>query len=121
MNRLIEFRVWAKAWKPPQFVPLKDFILYNPENLDDVFREFNDPTSLFVFQQFTGLTDKNGKKIFEGDIVTWIVIKGNICSNRIGEITISNGHTYANGGFLDMINFKCKIVGNIFENPELLK
>lgn len=66
--------------------------------------------------QFTGLIDKNGKEIYEGDIVT--TPKGNCAVTfELGcfyTITISR---YRLGGW----ESNCiEIIGNIYENPELL-
>ena len=70
--------------------------------------------------QFTGLTDKNGKKIFEGDICKHR-------SNYSGDFIISVV-TYTDGCFLAMadnnsgfnLSKKLEIIGNIHDNPELL-
>ena len=68
--------------------------------------------------QFTGLTDKNGKKIFEGDIVKY--------ENKIYEIMYlekyarfapSNEHSV----FMVCAFNHLEVVGNVHDNPELLK
>lgn len=61
--------------------------------------------------QYTGLTDKNGNKIFEGDIVYNGVFKA--------QIEFINGHFSPFGGdtfFAD----ECEVIGNIHDNPELI-
>ncbi|ECR3484378.1 hypothetical protein G4T76_001144 [Listeria innocua] len=79
--------------------------------------------------QFTGLTDENGKKIFEGDIVEIIEIDafGNLDWNRLkGKVMFSEGAWLVtdSGSFAiplwSEIN-EIKVIGNIHENPELLE
>ena len=69
--------------------------------------------------QYTGLTDKNGTKIFEGDIVkhsigTFVVkfLNGTFLSSLTEDNYLS---------FLCEIHNQCKVIGNIHDNPELLK
>ncbi|HAA6369428.1 TPA_asm: hypothetical protein GHJ26_09175 [Listeria monocytogenes] len=79
--------------------------------------------------QFTGLTDENGKKIFEGDIVEIIEIDafGNLDWNRLkGKVMFSEGAWLVtdSGSFAiplwSEIN-EIEVIGNIHENPELLE
>lgn len=69
--------------------------------------------------QYTGLTDKNGKKIFEGDIVK-------VHRNEIYEIAYIAKYTRFAGKRKGVVfanfNFSmCEIIGNIYDNPELLE
>lgn len=69
--------------------------------------------------QFTGLTDKNATKIFEGDIVKY--------SNGYGHIAWAELHVAfmcveENGEYWEWISnmYDIEVVGNIHDNPELL-
>lgn len=82
--------------------------------------------------QYTGLTDKNGKKIFEGDIVAYCTNTNRATNKELhkvvfemrGEsgyfgIKISNIETW---GFCPEVPAKLmEVVGNIYDNPELLE
>ena len=65
--------------------------------------------------QFTGLTDKNGKEIYEGDIVTDGVGKFKI----IYDLKLAGYQPYCI--FRDEPENYCEVIGNIYENPDLVK
>jgi hypothetical protein len=70
------------------------------------------------FQQFIGLYDKNGREIYEGDILRQEE------DNSIQIVFFEHGcFTCHSGSYLDYYNNIKNhiIIGNIYENPELLK
>lgn len=80
--------------------------------------------------QFTGLTDRNGVKIFEGDIIkhTQVYLHGKVKS--FGYVKWSTAYAcwlaggYTNGRadmFLGDQSYKLEVLGNIYDNPELLE
>ena len=83
--------------------------------------------------QFTGLTDKNGKKIFEGDIVVYDNKPYNAyCHIGVGVIVWhkwmwkfrykEHEYTYHYSvGTEDFFGAKSEVIGNIHDNPELLE
>lgn len=117
MNREIKFRAWLvydKKW-------FDGNVLYYMSNCD-IPNE-----SEVVFQQYTGLKDKNGKEIYEGDVVRFIddTTIPDIPTECITEVfwwdvmvcfSLKNTHHELNFTTCD----KMEIIGNIYENPELL-
>lgn len=63
----------------------------------------------FELMQFTGLHDRNGKEIYEGDIVK-------LYHDKLGVYWDKDGH-WSHCGLLDL----SEVIGNIHENPELLE
>ena len=73
--------------------------------------------------QFTGLTDKNnGKKIFEGDIVAYntLYIDGKEYQ-EIGYFECDKDFVSFRIHGKNMTPFHCEVIGNIYDNPELLE
>lgn len=77
--------------------------------------------------QYTGLTDKNGKRIFEGDILNIVDEYGNSC---IWSVDYKESAFYVNqkgvnySTYLGDFNNSCydiEVIGNIYDNPELLE
>lgn len=82
---------------------------------------------IFNLMQYTGLKDKNGKEIYEGDLVEWKYVR----TWHKNEVRwVGGGFMVTTSGFKDDLNepldlslvsiLSCEIIGNIYENPELL-
>jgi hypothetical protein len=71
--------------------------------------------------QFTGLLDKNGKEIFESDVLK-IYYEGNQKSYLKKVKWLNDAINKGRWDALDNCAFtSCEVVGNIYENPELLE
>lgn len=115
MMREIKFRCFDLQNK--KFVEgdiLRDYVL--GEMIDDISCEVS---------QYTGLKDKNGKEIYEGDILKEKDIITNVVfyDYRWQEKLISSprNHLKKYFPFRDTLPFTAVVIGNIYENPELLK
>ena len=127
--RPIKFRAWDKTNK-------KWLLGYDYENLGgfsltgecvilgefaSLFRPLSRLNEIEIMQ-FTGLEDKNGKEIYEGDIV-----RNELFTEKqddiIGEIKwVGCGFWFVDSNMnLFNIPSDIEIIGNIYENPELLK
>ena len=77
-----------------------------------------------IIMQSTGLFDKNGKEIFEGDILKSNKYTTSVFYER-GAYRVKLRRTPNTTVTMDVISFiekyKTKIIGNIYENPELLE
>ena len=69
----------------------------------------------FDLMQFTGLLDKNGKDIYEGDILSF--------NSRppVGSVSFHSGSYWVADAVLGRASVQGEVIGNIYENPELLK
>lgn len=116
--RKIEFRVWNKEKK--HFIdPLS--IALDGTGLIGIWRDQSDNYDFkrqdnFEISLFTGLFDKNGKKIFEGDIVQWL--NSNFAVEYLGGCFYAGLMSLSSDG---ITGNKWKVIGNIYENQELLK
>jgi uncharacterized phage protein (TIGR01671 family) len=117
--REIKFRQWIKRHKAYHYVSIKDGKIIGFASASII----ENPV-----MQYTGLKDKNGKEIYESDIIRWEWGYDNKMEpcGVVSFDTLYDGHTNtesgATGWIVDdcFLNEECYIVGNIHENPELI-
>lgn len=160
--RELKFRVWNiqdKCWDNPSILEvwndsgkLEPYSFIKTGKLNPLYI----PIENYVIQQFTGLLDKNGKEIYEGDIVEETTSKGPNLPERFKNYVLKDNEKhkiqkiqwgkYADGGYSDSVECwmfgednslselisrtkgsyhewvrEYEVIGNIFENPELLE
>ncbi len=110
-----------RAWIGPEEEELmsKSFSIFEAERILNPF--FDQP-----LMQFTGLLDKNGKEIYEGDIVKWIITRGIIEGGTSKVVYCPETMCFAlqDKGVMSVWGMdeviELEIIGNIYENPELI-
>ncbi|PFD19252.1 hypothetical protein CN305_13655 [Bacillus cereus] len=107
--REIKFRAWDKEFK--QFSDMA---------LNYKIADINFYTD-YEWMQYTGLKDKNGKEIYEGDVI--LVIEWNRKYNVVFERGMFKASGSTTFSLVTATNgeLSCQVIGNIYENPELLK
>ena len=123
-----EFRAWTEEGKTMYYdvYPFKDGTLllsYDGFAFDEV------PASDFILMQSTGLKDKNGKEIFEGDVVKYksgcytyteeVAYKKNFAGFGVRDANTDIIFTFwVLAENVDLSSLE--VIGNIYQNPELL-
>lgn len=123
--RELKFRAWYKPEKKMIYNIQNEF----EERIElgmDCFSDYlkNDD---FIVEQYTGIKDKNGKEIYEGDLVSC----GTIDGNPVGLVgfrtefgcweVLDPKHAFGGENFTEHYCNEMEVVGNIHENPELLE
>jgi len=130
--RTIKFRAWDKIDREIREVisidfPNEKFLLCGFDSKSVFYtRKFND----IELMQYTGLKDKNGKEIYEGDIVNCNSKDNDILEDfnklvaevifDIGAFSVNFRDDYKPPLF-DFFKENIEVIGNIYENKELLR
>ncbi len=126
MNREIKFRAWDKSEKIMYSSNCINLLIYFNGQLQSsneygkLLGTINTPKMKIM--QYTGLKDKNGKEIYEADIIK-------NTQGYLEEVAFVNGsfqtasikYPNANLHLLDTYSEYIEVIGNIYENPELLE
>lgn len=132
--REIKFRAWDKEDKKMYVVAHISNLLTvgtyvtvrknEPDAITKIERDLEEDT--YELMQYTGLKDKNGKEIYEGDIVKRYdqngIIKFNFLVEQDGAVVdVPNfGFNMHNDDENESLYGELEVIGNIYENPELL-
>lgn len=123
MNRPIKFRAWDKEFEKMTISYTLDELFANACPLHEAVKDY------YVWMQFTGLYDKNGKEIYEGDIV-----ESRYISIGAGEIVSLNTVEWnapcfylggkhmgynPNGVIAKAWQMDQTVIGNIYETPDM--
>ena len=137
MNREIKFRAYDKEDEEMRYFDDENYLYHYPFilRLEQVFKkdsnyddyedfEYKDVTDKIELMQYTGLHDKNGKEIYEGDIVR-IIVNNNV--EKICKVEFKNGifgvmfsKNKELTAFPHFCNTTFEVIGNEYDNPELL-
>ena len=124
--REIKFRAWVKDRKAIFEVVLINYVTkkvtYLLERVGHLLSirdaKFND----VELMQYTGLKDKNGKEIYEGDIIFLHGSKYKVIFKTEGaRFVLRNNEFELEITFINNNNKRMEVLGNVYENPELME
>jgi hypothetical protein len=110
--REIKFRAWHEGHRA---APAK--MLYD-EKQGDCLVWKSQGQNIKEIMQFTGLKDKSGKEIYEGDVILFSDERWEIVYAECGFFITQKGKI---SQWLALVLNKSEVIGNIYENKELLE
>lgn len=150
MNREIKFRAWYPSDEHGNGGWIQGFNMisfhdYFTKGVEPILKRYDKEWALSEVKlcQYTGINDKNGRKIYEGDIITWTTRRYKSCykgfpekdSKQLITLKWKSAVEWEEGAFCATESFdenqknnfcisgghEYEVIGNIFQNPELLK
>ena len=124
--REIKFRVWSEDRK---------MFVMDGMSIDHIQKDAAESLELpiiiatekCIWQQYTGLKDKNGKEIYEGDMLQYTVpqVGGFKAKDTIesGAVVFDRGVFWCNYPLYEVVSpgWDCTVIGNIYEDEKLIK
>lgn len=132
MKREIKFRAWDKKGREMWGISSiafgrNDEILWLDLDKEKAYPMENVNPDQVELMQYTGLKDKNGKEIWEGDIMH-LDFKSKVLGRGKGAVKFKGGTfglEFENDSFWPFLANNdadvYEVIGNLYENPELLK
>jgi hypothetical protein len=117
MSRELRVRAWdrsKKEWVTAKLDSMRAWTISNGQHLSD---------DMEPWEQYTGLKDKNGKEIYEGDILIWVYEGKKIDGPSVVEYWEGDACWMEVPTLNGMSSAHCEhyeVIGNIHENPELV-
>lgn len=139
MGRKIKFRAWV-PFEDSETGDVTMHMLTDEDMADYHYEDVVNPIAPGIAMQFTGALDKDGKEIYEGDIVTRMCLDPNcdlthtgivVFSDKWGTWMIDEGDQERTeigdymaplmwGSPADNVVIPLEVLGNVYQNPELV-